>query len=201
MRSKGLQSPDFIGHSLGTYLCGTLLQRGEYLAFHRMILTGCVLPVKYPWKELVSHGRKACREVRNEVGQRDLVVWLAFFLHGWLGEFGRAGYIGFSAKDGTVHILKGPYDVCTWCKEGNSALVHNIRHPEAGHSDLFITPEHCDSFWLPFLLSVHPQEYRDFGDYCIFAARTIFCVHTGSRRLYENASSESSHGRQRPAKG
>jgi pimeloyl-ACP methyl ester carboxylesterase len=167
---RGIQTPDFIGHSLGTYLCGSLLLRGEYLAFSRMILTGCVLPATYPWKRLISNERNACASVRNEVGKRDIVVWTAFFLHGWLGQFGRSGYSGFSATDGTVHNLNGSYDICRRCKGDHPVLVHNIKHSEVGHSDLFITPEHCDSFWLPFLLGIHPKEYRDFSDYCIQAS-------------------------------
>ena len=169
-RKMGTRPPDFIGHSLGTYLCGTLLLRAEYRRFNRMILAGCVLPTKYPWKQLNASGRKACREVQNEVGKRDLVVWIAFALHGWVGQFGQAGYRGFRAKDGTVHNLKGPYDACRYCDGETAALVHNIDHPEVGHSDLFITPEYCDSFWFPFLLEIHPSEYREFSDLCIEAA-------------------------------
>ena len=168
---REFRPPHLIAHSLGTYLAGSLLSRSDSLRFDRIVLTGSVLSPKYNWAQLNACGRFGCGQVRNEVGKKDLVVWGAFFLHGWNGAFGRSGFSGFHQCE-AVHNLSGAFEKCPRCEAGagGQALVHNVPHTEVGHSDLFITPAYCDTFWLPFLVGLHPQEYRDFGDLCLTAA-------------------------------
>jgi len=162
--------PHLIAHSFGTYLAGRALEKWPALRFRRIILTGCVLSSRYNWSALNGGQRHACVAVRNEIAKKDAIARVAFLLQGLLPGMGHAGFSGFADPPNVVHNVKSPYECCPACRAGASALVHNVEHPEFGHSDQFITSLHAESFWLPFLWSMEPSEYQEFLDLCHEAA-------------------------------
>jgi hypothetical protein len=101
---------DFIGHSNGTYILASALQRYPTLEVRNVLFAGSVVPKRYRWRELVDAERVS--KVRNVVATGDWVVALfpRFFeqIAEWLhidsvkGPFdiGSAGFRGFddSAK-------------------------------------------------------------------------------------------------------
>lgn len=56
------------------------------------------------------------------------------------------------------------------CSSGRTAKIHNVRVPEMGHSEMFITTGHAETFWLPYLWGLEPADYRDFVALCESAA-------------------------------
>lgn len=101
---------DFIGHSNGTYILASALQRYEALKIHNIYFAGSVLPQRYPWNELIMHNKVG--QVRNIVATNDWVV--AYFprlfeqIAEWTGnnqqsgflDLGAAGFRGFNESGG-----------------------------------------------------------------------------------------------------
>lgn len=120
----------FIGHSNGTYLLASALEKYQSLRIDRLVLAGSVVPKAYPWKEIFD--RKQVKLVRNYVAEDDMVVALfpRFFEMRpmlWLGnDIGSAGFNGFDAGD------PGP----------NQQPVENIKYI-TGHHAAFMG--HVDS--------------------------------------------------------
>lgn len=164
------ERPHVIAHSFGTYLTGRALKKWSALRFKRIILTGCVLSSRFNWKDLNASQRQAFVAVRNEIAMKDWVVQSAFFLQGLLPGMGHAGFRGFLGPSSIIHKTSGPFECCQRCLNGAGALVHNVVHPEFGHSDHFITNAHAEFFWLPFLWKMEPSEYQEFIDLCYEAA-------------------------------
>lgn len=96
---------DFIGHSNGTYILASALQRYQTLHVNNVFFAGSVVPRTYPWRELIDSGR--VDRVHNAVATKDWVVALLprFFeqMAEWLGvtsvkgvfDIGSAGFRGF----------------------------------------------------------------------------------------------------------
>lgn len=105
---------DFIGHSNGTYIFASALQRYKTLRARRVFFAGSVVPKHYPWRAVVAmgnnHGNKwtsRIQEVKNVVADGDWVV--AIFprlfeqIAEWIGirpvmgllDIGSAGFRGF----------------------------------------------------------------------------------------------------------
>ena len=63
---------DFIGHSNGTYILASALQRYPTLKVRNVLFAGSVVPKGYRWRELVDAGRVS--KVRNVVATGDWVV-------------------------------------------------------------------------------------------------------------------------------
>lgn len=164
------ERPHLIAHSFGTYLTGRALRKLPALRFGSIILTGCVLSCRYSWKDLNARQRLAFFAVRNEMAMKDWVVRGAYLLQGLLPGMGHAGFRGFLGAPNVVHKTDSPFEPCVRCREGIPALVHNVEHPEFGHTDHFITSGHAESFWLPFLWKMEPSEYQEFLDLCYEAA-------------------------------
>ncbi|HUD40848.1 MAG TPA: hypothetical protein VMR06_02505 [Dokdonella sp.] len=96
---------DFAGHSNGTYILASALQKYATLRVRRVFFAGSVVPKHYPWLALLDAGR--VDRVINVVATRDWVVALfpklfeqiADYLgvrptSGWL-DLGAAGFRGF----------------------------------------------------------------------------------------------------------
>lgn len=168
-----------IAHSFGTYLTGQFLQSEGPLGIQglniwRVILVGSVLPCTFSWDRLLVDGC-SLTHVRNETGQRDTVVLLA-----WCTEqtpllrkygFGGAGNKGFreAAPQGRIHDLVHPLEYCHLCglrEQRAQRRVHNIILPTFSHSDAYRDTHRCETFWLPFLLNYDPWEYWDFRRLC-----------------------------------
>ena len=109
---------DFIGHSNGTYILASALQKYRTLKVHDIYFAGSVVPQRYPWSDLVRKQR--VRRVRNVVATNDWVV--AIFprvfeqIAEWRGradnpellDIGAAGFRGFQEAglpDSGVHDI------------------------------------------------------------------------------------------------
>lgn len=104
-RFPNVKQLDFIGHSNGTYILASALQRYTTLNVHNVLFAGSVVPIIYPWRELVD--AKRVNRVYNLVATDDWVVALfpRFFeqVAEWWGDtsvkgafdIGSAGFRGF----------------------------------------------------------------------------------------------------------
>lgn len=90
---------DFIGHSNGTYILASALQKYRTLKVNDVYFAGSVVPQRYPWTELVTQQR--VHRVRNVVATNDWVV--AFFprfyeqVAEWRGRESDPGYLDIGA--------------------------------------------------------------------------------------------------------
>jgi pimeloyl-ACP methyl ester carboxylesterase len=111
----------FIGHSNGTYLLASALQRYRSCQFERAAFAGSVVPTRFPWDDLVR--RKALLGIRNYVASADGIVGIfpGFYeLIGW-GDLGSAGHNGFTDGDAMRHQV-------TFVKGGHSAALDPAIH-------------------------------------------------------------------------
>lgn len=170
--SIGLR-PHLISHSFGTWLTGRILRVFPDALCDKIILIGSVLPTRYDWKGILEAKPRprAFEQVRNEIGKKDLVVWIAGLLE-WIPGvgFGHAGVKGFkSVGDGEpVHTLSNAMVPCVEC-ESQRAAIHNVPLREFMHSTAFLTKRHAELLWLPFLFNVDPGEYREMLELCELA--------------------------------
>jgi pimeloyl-ACP methyl ester carboxylesterase len=105
---------DFIGHSNGTYILASALQKYTTLQVRDVYFAGSVVPQRYPWSDLIRAGR--VHRVRNVVATGDWVVAIFPRLFEQIAEWrnrsqvtgaddlGAAGFRGFrffgEPKDG-----------------------------------------------------------------------------------------------------
>jgi pimeloyl-ACP methyl ester carboxylesterase len=106
---------DYVGHSNGTYILASALQKYTTLRVDRVCFAGSVVPKHYPWRDLADRGR--VEHVANIVAAGDWVVALfpRFFeqiadwrdvrpVHGLL-DIGSGGFRGFQdASDAKKRI-------------------------------------------------------------------------------------------------
>ncbi|MEG3790690.1 hypothetical protein V1318_11230 [Lysobacter sp. CCNWLW3] len=100
-----VRAVDYVGHSNGTYILASALQRYVTMRVRRVFFAGSVVPSDYPWAQLVEDGR--VERVINVVATADWVV--AYFpklfeqiaglfristSRSWL-DLGGAGFNGF----------------------------------------------------------------------------------------------------------
>jgi len=169
--SLGLK-PHVIAHSMGTKLVGTALREYPQVRLRNVVLTGCVLPTNYPWRGVLTANPSAFVHVRNDVGSRDFVPWLAHKGHqlGILPGFGMSGRVGFDTSHDLVHTVDSPNVLCAQCAvPADSAPIHNVISDRFTHSSAFATPEFAAYFWLPFLWNIAPAEYSEFLELCLAA--------------------------------
>ncbi len=83
--------PSVVAHSFGTYILGYALLHYPYLRFDRVLLCGSILPVDFPWGQILD--RRQVKSVRNEYGTRDL--WTRLVRLG-VPDAGSSGIDGFS---------------------------------------------------------------------------------------------------------
>lgn len=111
----------FIGHSNGTYLLASALQRYRACQFERAAFAGSVVPTRFPWDDLVR--RKALQGIRNYVASADGIVGIfpGFYeLIGW-GDLGSAGHDGFTDDQAMRHQV-------TFVRGGHAAALHPAIH-------------------------------------------------------------------------
>ncbi|HEV7514550.1 MAG TPA: hypothetical protein VGO27_22845 [Candidatus Acidoferrum sp.] len=160
-----------IAHSLGTFLMGSVLRKRPDVHLGRVVLVGCVLPRSFPWHTLtgLSGAEHRFIDVRNEVGQKDIVVWSAWLMSWLIRGLGVSGLRGFKGKENFVHTLSAPG---VSCPQGAScsAKIHNMLSQHLGHSDAFVGSGYAETFWLPYLWDIEPKEYLQFLLYCKTAA-------------------------------
>jgi len=103
---------DFAGHSNGTYLLASALDRYAACNFGRAVFAGSVVPRKFPWDQMVGEGR--IRAIRNYVATRDVIVGVFPRLFERGGDIGSAGFFGFQrepAAGDEFHYLSGGHGV------------------------------------------------------------------------------------------
>ena len=97
----------FVGHSNGTYLLASALQRYAAMAFDDVVFAGSVVPRNFPWDRIGDEQRVG--RVRNYVASRDWVVAICpavfetLFKH---SDLGSAGHNGFLETNGRKHMIE-----------------------------------------------------------------------------------------------
>lgn len=119
--------PSIIVHSFGSLILAKALKRLPDLKFDRVILTGSIIPVDYPWPALVENEQISF--VRNLVGKADCWSKIASFLP-WTGA-GNSGAKGFNNQK---------YD----------HFLEDIVYDEMGHGDTHY-PDVFKARVVPFL--------------------------------------------------
>lgn len=169
-RADDQMETHLIAHSLGTYLMGLALRKRANIHLGRIVLVGCVLPRSFPWHSLTGLSGSGYRfiDVRNEVGRQDIVVWSAWIMSWLIRGLGVAGLRGFKGEGTFVHTLPAP----GICSQENpcSAKIHNMVSQYLGHSDAFVGSGYAETFWLPYLWGIEPEEYQQFLLACKLAA-------------------------------
>lgn len=125
------ERPSIVAHSFGTYILGHALLRYPYLRFDKVILCGSILPIDYPWEDLIRRGQ--VQAVHNECGVRD--IW-AGCVGLFVAKSGCSGRRGFS----TVGV--------TWEAEIQGRFEQ--RRFDYAHSEYF-EKGHMAEYWMPFL--------------------------------------------------
>jgi pimeloyl-ACP methyl ester carboxylesterase len=161
--------PSLIAHSLGTYLAGNLFMTYPFV-WDRVIFVGGVISEVYDWNVLHLGGpHPRVRNVRNEHGGWDLVVWSIRFSGRWGREhgLGTAGRYGFTPSvEHPVHSVPDVRAACPHCIPNSApVLIHNYRYDRYRHSSYFLR-RHARELWLPFLWHLVPAVYADFIETC-----------------------------------
>jgi pimeloyl-ACP methyl ester carboxylesterase len=106
-----LQDVDFVGHSNGTYILASALQKYSVLRVRNVFFAGSVAPIQYNWKKVVQNGQ-VTGKVWNICADYDWVVailpqlfqqlsdWMKIEPEGLL-DIGSAGFRGFRNEVGT----------------------------------------------------------------------------------------------------
>ncbi|XHX80048.1 MAG: esterase/lipase family protein [Stenomitos frigidus ULC029] len=100
----------YIGHSNGTYLIASALERYSACTMDRIAFAGSVVRSDYDWDSLVHQGR--VQSIRNDVASADWIVGIfpGFFELLRFSDLGTAGHNGFADHEGkknTVAYFKG----------------------------------------------------------------------------------------------
>ena len=90
----------FIGHSNGTYLMASALERYQACKVDYVAFAGSVVRRSYDWDKLVSEGR--VRAIRNDIASADWVVGIfpGLFELFKIGDIGTGGHNGFQDNEG-----------------------------------------------------------------------------------------------------
>lgn len=132
-RRSGLTTndpPSAVAHSFGTYILGYALLKYDWLKFDKIILCGCILPIDFPWQQIIERGQVTA--IRNEYGAADYPCLIACW---FVRDSGQAGRYGFNRD----------------CVNLNQQCFQRY-----GHSDIF-NKGHMEKHWVPFLRSEAPR--------------------------------------------
>jgi pimeloyl-ACP methyl ester carboxylesterase len=164
--TTGGAAAHLIAHSLGTYLTCRTIKKVQGLRLKRIVYVGSVVHRNFSWD--LFTGRRV-EAVRNEVGGRDLVVFLAGIAK-WLfclWDLGWAGWKGFLGSAVVVHTCPDAELPCAQCTvQPQSAPLHNTVCPYDKHNTLFLSSFHAARFWLPFLWEYDPGYFIRFLARC-----------------------------------
>lgn len=92
---------NFLGHSNGTYLLASALEKYSAIKVKRVVFANSVVPRFFAWSKF--QGGQVSGPMMNYIGSEDIVVAVfprLFELHPGLGDLGSAGFKGFT--DGVV---------------------------------------------------------------------------------------------------
>lgn len=96
----------FVGHSNGTYLLASALQRYRACSFDRVVFAGSVVPRWFPWDTMLRE--KRIDRIQNYVATKDWVVAIfpALFELFPKGDLGSAGHNGFTDSEGQRYAVR-----------------------------------------------------------------------------------------------
>lgn len=127
----------FIGHSNGTYVLASALEKYAAIKFDRVYFAGSVVPTDFGWTALVHKGRVG--EIRNDIATGDWVVALfpkMFQLirrefkieNSEFFDLGSAGFDGFESKDANRNqaALSGAHSAAIASKTNRDTIVSYI---------------------------------------------------------------------------
>ena len=116
----------YIGHSNGTYLAASALQRYRACTLDRIAFAGSVVRADYDWDSLVSQGRVGA--IRNDVASADWIVGIfpGFFELLRLGDLGTAGHNGFEDQEGKKNTV-------AYFNGGHGAAIQPQNHASLAH--------------------------------------------------------------------
>jgi len=102
----------FIGHSNGTYLLASALQRYQACSFDRVVFAGSVVPRRFPWDRMLRENR--IERIQNYVATKDWVVAIfpavfELFRNGDLGSAGHNGFIDDEGQRDAVTFIDGTH--------------------------------------------------------------------------------------------
>jgi hypothetical protein len=111
----------FIGHSNGTYLIASALERYKACKVDYVAFAGSVVRRSYDWDKLVSQGR--VRAIRNDIASADWVVGIfpGLFELFKIGDIGTGGHNGFQDNEGQKNAN-------TYFKGGHGAAIEINNH-------------------------------------------------------------------------
>lgn len=113
----------YVGHSNGTYLLASALERYRACRIHHVAFAGSVVPKQYPWDRLRAEER--VQAVRNDIASADWIVGVfpgLFELLHW-ADLGTAGHNGF--QDDTPK--ESSFD--RYFQGGHGAALAPANHP------------------------------------------------------------------------
>lgn len=117
---------DFIGHSNGTYILASALQRYRTFSVSDVYFAGSVVPQRYPWASLVRQER--VHRVRNVVATKDWVVAIFPRLFEQIAEWG-----GYASDPGALDIGAAGFRGFQDAGEPSSG-VRDITFADGAHS-------------------------------------------------------------------
>jgi pimeloyl-ACP methyl ester carboxylesterase len=111
----------FVGHSNGTYILASALERYRTLRVDRVAFAGSVVPRAYDWRACIARGQ--VEQVRNYVGSSDWVVGIFPRMFELCGsrDIGSAGFNGFLQDEGNSLQVK-------FIPGGHSAAIDERNH-------------------------------------------------------------------------
>jgi len=107
-RYPNLEEIDFVGHSNGTYLLASALERYRAFKINRVVFAGSVVRMNYPWHAMAGR----IDGIRNYTASADWVVGIfphLFETRGfrWINkDLGAAGFYGFLEAFGSANETK-----------------------------------------------------------------------------------------------
>lgn len=124
--------PSVVAHSFGSLILGSSLLKYNDIAVDKVILCGSLLPLDFPWRELIDSGRVG--EVCNIVGGQDRWPRICSYVIPGTGP---------SGCDGFIHT---------------GVDIRNVRH-DLNHTEFFDFRQ-MQTVWFPFLNRV-PFDVED----------------------------------------
>ncbi|MBD2035631.1 hypothetical protein H6F76_11430 [Leptolyngbya sp. FACHB-321] len=133
----------YIGHSNGTYLIASALERYRACTMDRIAFAGSVVRSDYDWDGLVRQGR--VQTIRNDVASADWImsIFPGFFELLRFSDLGTAGHNGFAAHEGkknTVAYFKGGHGAALQPQNHNS-LAHFALTGEVVREDTLLVKQ------------------------------------------------------------
>ncbi len=140
-----------IAHSFGTYAIARILTENPDIKFHRLILSGAIIPRTYRWDYVRD---RLATDVVNDYGTRDIWPVLAKCLSWGYGDTGRHGFGRTGVVDRGHNYAHSDFF--------NEKFVRDYWKPWFEHSKIVSSPweeEAPPSSWPLSILSVIPLQW------------------------------------------